>query len=70
MTEPIKTFRTVLYASIFYVEDIEATSQEAAEACMRQLWEECSIEPDRCAEEITGIEANQLEPREVHSWAN
>jgi hypothetical protein len=65
MTEGIKTFRTVLYSSIFYVEDIEATSQEAAEARMRELWEQCSIEPDRCAEEITGIEANELEPEEV-----
>jgi hypothetical protein len=67
MTECIKTFRTVLYSSIFYVEDIEATSQEAAEARMRALWEQCSIEPDRCAEEITGIEANALEPQEVRS---
>jgi hypothetical protein len=65
MTEGIKTFRTVLHTSIFYVEDIEATSREAAEARMRELWEQCSIEPNRCPEEITGIEANELEPQEV-----
>ena len=70
MTERLKTFRTVLFSNIFYVEDIEATSKEAAEARMQELWEECSIEPDRCAEEITGIEANELEPQEVRSCAN
>ena len=65
MIESVKTYRTILFASTFYVEDIEAVSQEAAEAKMRDLWEQCSITSDGCTEEITSIEAAELERPEI-----
>jgi hypothetical protein len=62
MTERLKTYRTILYANSVYVEDIAAVSKEAAEAHMRKLWEECSITADGTAEEITSIEADEIDP--------